>query len=402
MRRWWSVFFLDLAVGVHLPPAEINDAVRVRPNGNTSGFEAYAVNASFSDANTSLLQANGAYSTSPRINPKYLAQNKSIASATKGVSGVGKQMNGGGVHCAKICSDKAQELRDQADKMLKDAEKLRQDSMAMLKEAMLHSCLGWSAPDGKWKGKGGNCARWGWSINWCFVDKDYKGMSHEFVRSSDEYKDRWYAPCELSEDDTNMRKAAAGKLKEAATLVLKALELLKTGDGADTKCIKELKQKAAKMRKNAENLNGQAESAMKKADIVIKEALRRGCNGWDPTNGTYLHMGSTCQTWGFTTTWCWVEKNFNGPGIEFVTEAPDLKGKFYAPCYEENEKRVSAMRKEAKDMKEKARQLRKQAMKFKKKATDKAKQAAGMEQSLDACQMKYPNAEKVKDILGKK
>ena len=39
---------------------------------------------------------------------------------------------------------------------------------------------------------------WGWTERWCYVDKNYDGPFKEFVKPSDTYPSRFYAPCKPS------------------------------------------------------------------------------------------------------------------------------------------------------------------------------------------------------------
>jgi hypothetical protein len=39
---------------------------------------------------------------------------------------------------------------------------------------------------------------WGWTERWCYVDKNYDGPFKEFVKQSDTYPNRFYAPCKRS------------------------------------------------------------------------------------------------------------------------------------------------------------------------------------------------------------
>merc|ERR1711865_563771 len=61
-------------------------------------------------------------------------------------------------------------------------------------------CTGWTPKTGKWKGTGAKCAWWGWTTQWCYVQKSYVGPGHEFVKPSLVYPGKFYAPCEAYKD----------------------------------------------------------------------------------------------------------------------------------------------------------------------------------------------------------
>jgi hypothetical protein len=56
-------------------------------------------------------------------------------------------------------------------------------------------CNGWTPSKGKWKGKGGFCARFGWTRKWCYTNKDFKGPGHEFIKPSESSPGKFYLPC---------------------------------------------------------------------------------------------------------------------------------------------------------------------------------------------------------------
>jgi len=132
-------------------------------------------------------------------------------------------------------------------------------------------CSGWAPSDGAWKGLGGTCSKWGWSTRWCFADKSYDGPGMEFLKASPNYPGKYYAPC----GDWVISK--------------------QPGQGT-----------------------GQASLA--------------GCSGWAPATGEDKGLGSSCKRWGKSSRWCFVEKSYEGPGKEFVTESTSYSGKYYAPC----------------------------------------------------------------------
>ena len=57
------------------------------------------------------------------------------------------------------------------------------------------SCTGWSPSHGNWKGTGHSCAYWGWTIPWCYVNSTYAGPGFEFIKTSEVYSGKLYAPC---------------------------------------------------------------------------------------------------------------------------------------------------------------------------------------------------------------
>ena len=68
----------------------------------------------------------------------------------------------------------------------------------------LHSaCLGWSPTKGTWKGKGKSCAKWGWTTEWCYVDRSYSGAGYEFKKPSEVYEGKFFMPCEQFSNGNN-------------------------------------------------------------------------------------------------------------------------------------------------------------------------------------------------------
>eukprot|EP00927_Polykrikos_kofoidii_P070891 TRINITY_DN67260_c0_g1_i1.p1 TRINITY_DN67260_c0_g1~~TRINITY_DN67260_c0_g1_i1.p1 ORF type:complete len:407 (-),score=67.27 TRINITY_DN67260_c0_g1_i1:43-1263(-) len=309
-----------------------------------------------------------------------------------------KHFKGAGVNCPLICDPKAKKKRDEADKVLQKAEKKRLDALNMLNNARLYSCLGWSPAQGKLSGKGSSCAKWGYSIKWCFVDAKYKGVSHEFIKPAKEYPGKFYAPCATGSGIKAKITVAASKLKKAANEVLEALKLFAQADVIDKKCIRSNLQKAAKMTKDAKVLLKQAEEARTEAEAVIKEARLKGCSGWKPKGGPLEGRGYSCKKWGYTTTWCWVADDYKGLAKEFQKPTSSYKGKFYAPCDIENEKKLAAMRKNAEEMKVKSIALKRKANGWKKEAKLMKKKVKEEEQSQEACILKYPKPKNVQPI----
>lgn len=56
------------------------------------------------------------------------------------------------------------------------------------------------------------------------------------------------------------------------------------------------------------------------------------CSGWSPDTGVGYGQGATCDYWNYTIKWCYVSKNYQGPGHEFVLASKQYEGKFYVPC----------------------------------------------------------------------
>merc|ERR1711988_932728 len=48
---------------------------------------------------------------------------------------------------------------------------------------------------GKWAGMGNRCGIFGWTMPWCYVNKEYKGPGHEFMKPSLSYPGKYFAPC---------------------------------------------------------------------------------------------------------------------------------------------------------------------------------------------------------------
>merc|ERR1712086_523290 len=65
------------------------------------------------------------------------------------------------------------------------------------------------------------------------------------------------------------------------------------------------------------------------------------CSGWAPQTGKWKDQGYKCAAFGWTMPWCYVVKDYAGPGMEFQKPSDTYAGKFYAPCMESNTTRVS-------------------------------------------------------------
>merc|ERR1712216_40850 len=101
----------------------------------------------------------------------------------------------------------------------------------------------------------------------------------------------------------------------------------------------ELKEVKNKIQANSEvSLEALQES---KETRILKSELRGeagkcSCTGWRPKIGKWKDTGYKCDYFGWTTPWCYVEKDYIGPGHEFVKPSGSYKGKFFAPCKGEN------------------------------------------------------------------
>merc|ERR1711939_933692 len=73
-------------------------------------------------------------------------------------------------------------------------------------------------------------------------------------------------------------------------------------------------------------------AASKKAKKQVKAKKDDGCNGWSPSSGKFAGKGKTCGRWGWSRSWCYVDKGFKGPGHEFIQQSTSYKGKYYMPC----------------------------------------------------------------------
>lgn len=64
--------------------------------------------------------------------------------------------------------------------------------------AKASECSGWSPTEGKWKGKGASCKKWGWSEPWCYVVAEDKDKP--YTATSEVYDNVYFAPCEDKKD----------------------------------------------------------------------------------------------------------------------------------------------------------------------------------------------------------
>jgi hypothetical protein len=99
------------------------------------------------------------------------------------------------------CEEKAKALGRQARESFQQeadikAKKLHQKQKEERMERSPNKfCTGWTPSMGKSKGKGGSCQAWGLSKRWCWVTADYEGPGREFLRTSEQYRGKLFAPC---------------------------------------------------------------------------------------------------------------------------------------------------------------------------------------------------------------
>eukprot|EP00927_Polykrikos_kofoidii_P046210 TRINITY_DN4041_c0_g1_i1.p1 TRINITY_DN4041_c0_g1~~TRINITY_DN4041_c0_g1_i1.p1 ORF type:complete len:423 (+),score=105.67 TRINITY_DN4041_c0_g1_i1:38-1270(+) len=275
--------------------------------------------------------------------------------------------------CAKaglICSKPAQALRKAAMEKISKGGSDFTKGMELLEKAKVMGCTGWKPTDGKEAGHGATCALWGYSVKWCWVDKSYNGTSKEFIKASKTYKDKYYAPC-INDGPGSKILDEARKLVASGNKALEeAKDLIDRADKLDGKCANDLKKQAEAMRAKAMTLMKKAKKALQDAEAVLKEARLTGCNHWSNKG-----LGGECSSHGWTTEWCYVDKEYIGKSKEFVKESKTLKGKYYAPCDKEAERRIAKMVAEAKQMQKKAKDLEAQATKSKMSAEKKLSKA---------------------------
>eukprot|EP00927_Polykrikos_kofoidii_P054169 TRINITY_DN4863_c0_g1_i13.p1 TRINITY_DN4863_c0_g1~~TRINITY_DN4863_c0_g1_i13.p1 ORF type:complete len:861 (-),score=73.45 TRINITY_DN4863_c0_g1_i13:64-2307(-) len=130
------------------------------------------------------------------------------------------------------------------------------------------TCSGWSPTTGEFAGKGGTCDTWGSSSPWCWVEESYVGHGKEFAKESVLHAGKFSAPCRDS-----------------------------------------------------------PHPAMAEVEATSQD----GCNGWSPNAGPLAHKGHSCHTWGFAFPWCWVD---GGPAADNNVVQPfgTVDGAWWAPC----------------------------------------------------------------------
>merc|ERR1719409_2367035 len=86
-------------------------------------------------------------------------------------------------------------------------------------------CNGWTPSKGKWKGKGGFCADFGWSRKWCYTNKDFKGPGHEFIKPSESSPGKFYMPCKTNQTVVELGDAmSVWRRRRSKKVVKKAME----------------------------------------------------------------------------------------------------------------------------------------------------------------------------------
>ena len=61
-------------------------------------------------------------------------------------------------------------------------------------------------------------------------------------------------------------------------------------------------------------------------------ASGRRCAGWTPTSGKFKGQGGSCAKWGSSYDWCYVAKDYAGPGHEFILPSNEYPNMYYMPC----------------------------------------------------------------------
>jgi hypothetical protein len=56
------------------------------------------------------------------------------------------------------------------------------------------------------------------------------------------------------------------------------------------------------------------------------------CSGWSPADGEDKGHGASCDKWGWMSFWCFVPKDYQGPGAGSRMESLSNPGKFFALC----------------------------------------------------------------------
>jgi len=72
--------------------------------------------------------------------------------------------------------------------------------------------------------------------------------------------------------------------------------------------------------------------AWKSCPAEDKHHVRNKCSGWSPKTGKYKGQGGSCKPWGWTFKWCWVSKDYNGPGHKLMKKSSTYPCHQYAPC----------------------------------------------------------------------
>jgi hypothetical protein len=57
------------------------------------------------------------------------------------------------------------------------------------------ACNGWSPSEGPDAGRGASCQKWGFQVDWCWIDKDFSGAGKGRKWESDTFPGKFFAPC---------------------------------------------------------------------------------------------------------------------------------------------------------------------------------------------------------------
>eukprot|EP00929_Paragymnodinium_shiwhaense_P085822 TRINITY_DN4627_c0_g1_i1.p1 TRINITY_DN4627_c0_g1~~TRINITY_DN4627_c0_g1_i1.p1 ORF type:complete len:1576 (-),score=399.78 TRINITY_DN4627_c0_g1_i1:86-4744(-) len=109
------------------------------------------------------------------------------------------------------------------------------------------------------------------------------------------------------------------------------------------------------------------------------------CLGWSPSTGRYQGQGGHCAHWSGKGKgrWCFVDRDYDGPGREFLKPSVEYKGKAVVPCFAADTKREEQAKQEAakaQDAAAKAVEVAKAA----KRAADAAASAASLRREASA------------------
>eukprot|EP00929_Paragymnodinium_shiwhaense_P068995 TRINITY_DN34809_c0_g1_i1.p1 TRINITY_DN34809_c0_g1~~TRINITY_DN34809_c0_g1_i1.p1 ORF type:complete len:1091 (+),score=318.18 TRINITY_DN34809_c0_g1_i1:99-3371(+) len=77
------------------------------------------------------------------------------------------------------------------------------------------------------------------------------------------------------------------------------------------------------------------EPPQKKSLAEEQERRTDACSGWWPSDGEFKSTGSSCRTWDQSSSlrsWCWVEKDYTGPGVEHIQPSRAYDGKYWVSC----------------------------------------------------------------------
>merc|ERR1711871_1528894 len=63
-----------------------------------------------------------------------------------------------------------------------------------------------------------------------------------------------------------------------------------------------------------------------------KKLMKDKCLGWQPWWGEWRWKGKSCEKWGLSKKWCWVDPDYHGKNPEFVFTSQKYPGKAYNLC----------------------------------------------------------------------